>query len=316
MENPVVNLEELESQESNFVFQQSIVRAQIRIKEERAEPFDIVIGNLYMAVHDLFGLDMEELNIDMDPQPIYLSLFPLLDLNQLLILKEKIQMCVKLDLKPLHQEYWTNLLTICEYEIDSKQKHSTSNPIQNELNDMFQEKSLQELLKLELQIRSKLNSKMTLDVEYWDSALKCLIVWKAKRKFDSVYSELLNKKRPFKRSNKEDKIPLRYGFSLYKAPIVDIKQVKEEMRESLIEYPVYHPSMSPSLVNNLPKEDKGCEIMTEDEYQSTSKQSRCEKSALYRKNLEKLVQIKSISESISADELQNVSDKVIYFIIP
>jgi Cactus-binding C-terminus of cactin protein/Conserved mid region of cactin len=63
--------------------------------------------------------------------------------------------------------------------------------INADVDRMFSTKSLDELGKLERQIRGKLDSEEDIDVDYWEHLLKTLLVWKAKAKLKKLSEQVI-----------------------------------------------------------------------------------------------------------------------------
>jgi len=58
----------------------------------------------------------------------------------------------------------------------------------------MENKTYNQLCKLEEQVKQKLSDGGPIDVEYWEVLLKALVVWKAKAKIKEIHTELLAKR--------------------------------------------------------------------------------------------------------------------------
>jgi hypothetical protein len=87
---------------------------------------------------------------------------------------------------------------LCRHRLD--QLNTTSRgprgvkSVTADVDRMFSSKSLDELEKLERQIRSKLDSDEDIDVDYWEHLLETLLVWKAKAKVKSLSAQVINER--------------------------------------------------------------------------------------------------------------------------
>lgn len=64
--------------------------------------------------------------------------------------------------------------------------------VKSEMNQMLSQKSHEELLTLQDQVRAKLRSGEPMDVEYWEGLLKSIVVWKAKAKLRDLHEVVLS----------------------------------------------------------------------------------------------------------------------------
>ncbi|MCO5614795.1 hypothetical protein L7F22_069079 [Adiantum nelumboides] len=73
------------------------------------------------------------------------------------------------------------------------------------MNEMLSTKSYEELVKLQGQVRGKLQSGEPVDVEYWEALLKSILVWRAKGKLRDMHEVVISNRLEYlKRRQKED----------------------------------------------------------------------------------------------------------------
>ena len=61
--------------------------------------------------------------------------------------------------------------------------------VQNDVSAILNGKSLEQLSQLQRSIQAKLGSGEPIDVDYWESLLKNLLVWKSKVEFNTSFSK-------------------------------------------------------------------------------------------------------------------------------
>jgi len=185
-----------EKKEAVFHLQQAKKRAEIRIIEDRPKPIDILAKNLDM-----------DLRFDITTEEPY-EIFKGLPLSEIESLKKDIKMHLELD---SHIDFWQALMVVCDDELEKARKkekeakgqtmedtlHRESGihkNIEEDINDMFKGKSFAQLTKLQSEIISRINSGTAMDIEYWESVLKKLVVIKAKAQLKEIHAQLLRKR--------------------------------------------------------------------------------------------------------------------------
>lgn len=119
------------------------------------------------------------------------------------------------------------------------------------INNMLEKKSLAQLGALESQINTKLRSGGAIDVEYWETLLECLGVWKSKARIREMYTFMLEKRGrggdgPTVSSmlgEKKDRVQISAGVYMDKCDVV--KDVS-----------CYDPSMSPRLTRDIVSDER------------------------------------------------------------
>lgn len=175
--------------EDKFVLKQSKKKADIRVREGRAKPIDLLAFNLrYIDMErDLF--DDQEADVDIDvPAPV--AVVEGLDLAQLGEVEGDIASYHTLETNGQNREYWKALQALCS---DRRQRlkpmgaeERVVSSVSADVDKILGPKSLEQLEKLETQIRTKLRSDEAVDTDYWGQLLKSLLVYKAKAKLKII----------------------------------------------------------------------------------------------------------------------------------
>ncbi|CAL0321480.1 unnamed protein product [Lupinus luteus] len=193
-----------EKREDEFHFDQSKVRSEIRLREGRARPIDVLTKHLdgsndwdielnepYMVFKGLTAKETEELRDDIKMH---------LDLDRA---------------TPTHVEYWEALLLVCDWELAEARKkdaldrarvrgeeppvellaeerglHSSVEP---DVKRLLQGKTHTELVALEKHIESEMRIGTAKVVEYWEAVLKHLQIYKAKACLKEIHAKMLRK---------------------------------------------------------------------------------------------------------------------------
>ncbi|KAL6063742.1 Cactin [Balamuthia mandrillaris] len=197
-ERESLNYEEWEKQEEQFHLEQARIRSEIRIREGRPKPIDILYKNLNMDAD--FEFEMEE------PYKLFANL-TLPDLQEL---QKDIAMYLDLDSSnEEHKVFWEALTIVCLDELEqAKARQANSKAaagprgfdggvhkaVSDDIATILQGKTYDELCTLEQQIAVKLGSGNMVDPEYWETLLKRLVVYKAKAKLRDIHASLLRAK--------------------------------------------------------------------------------------------------------------------------
>jgi len=187
-----------EAKEKKFHLEQAKNRAKIRFKEGRIKPIDVLALNINSASDPTIAENFESIDINMELDEPY-KLFENLSLRELEELQGDIQYYLELENEEKKISFWKSLLIICDEEI-SKHKSiggpttGISDGIEDEIHHLMENKTYNQLCKLEEQVKQKLSDGGPIDVEYWEVLLKALVVWKAKAKIKEMHTELLAKR--------------------------------------------------------------------------------------------------------------------------
>ncbi|KAJ3052551.1 hypothetical protein HK097_006082 [Rhizophlyctis rosea] len=265
-----------EQRESDFHLEQAKTRAQIRIKEGRAKPIDILAMNLSLASDTKIAEEFDALGLEMDMDEPYL-IFQNLSQPEVEELHKDIQLYLSLEKSETNRKFWEAMIVICDDEL---YKHrgadgpvGVNQSVVRDIERMFSNKTYDQLAILQKEIDRKLRGDGPIDVEYWEAALKALIVWKAKAKLRDMHSFMLMKRLERLRDRKMDegasgrtaKQPLRLHKEIME-PFPDAVIPDEELEEEDDEdVEMYDGAMTPVLVREIGKEDQELEVVDAEE---------------------------------------------------
>ncbi|CAG8450899.1 1417_t:CDS:10 [Scutellospora calospora] len=265
------------SKEDEFHLEQAKRRAEIRIKENRAKPIDILAINLRLA--DESEVVDEALEIDMD-EPY--TIFENLTLPEVEELHQDIQKYLSLERNPNNLDFWRAMIVVCEdklSELQEDEKNHAMNiiaPVKDDINNLFAGKTYEQLNVLQSQIQQKLSGKEAVEVEFWEQQLKALTVWKSKAKLKAMHEIVLQKRlEQLRRKQRQEAIKVQEelesaiashaGYHHIQMEVEGNEAVIEE--EAILEYMIseYDRSMSPRPSLRLSKEDRQYEIIDPEE---------------------------------------------------
>lgn len=192
-----------EKKEEEFHFEQSKVRSDIRLREGRAKPIDVLSKNLNLS--DDFDVEVSE------PYKIYRGL----TVKEMEELRLDIKMHLELDrATPTHIEFWEAMMVVCDWEIAEARKRDALDRarlrgeepphelladdlglhgVDDEVDRMLQGQSVAELNNLQEATEAKMQSGTAQVVEYWEAVLKRLHIYKAKARLREIHAGLLRK---------------------------------------------------------------------------------------------------------------------------
>ncbi|KAK7756970.1 hypothetical protein SLS62_000986 [Diatrype stigma] len=175
--------------EDKFVLKQSKKKADIRVREGRAKPIDLLAFNLRYIDTDRDVFDDDEHDIEIDV-PVPTAVVERLNAKELEELDADITSYHTLETNKNNREYWNALQTLC---VDRRQKLKPTGPegravstVSADVEKILAPKNLEQLVKLEVQIQAKLRSNEVMDTDYWEQLLKSLLVFKAKAKLQNI----------------------------------------------------------------------------------------------------------------------------------
>ncbi|GJD03233.1 hypothetical protein ColKHC_12058 [Colletotrichum higginsianum] len=183
--------------EDKFVLKQAKKKADIRVREGRAKPIDLLAFNLRFidSDRDVFDDDDADLHINVpSPEDVLQGLGE----SQLQELDADMTSYHTLEQNDRNRDYWRALQTICA---DRRQKLKPQGPdarvvstVSEDVDKILRPKTYEQLDTLESQIKAKLRSNDDIDVDYWEQLLRSLLVWKAKAKLKKVYEAISESK--------------------------------------------------------------------------------------------------------------------------
>ncbi|KAI5677696.1 hypothetical protein M9H77_08646 [Catharanthus roseus] len=193
-----------EKKEEEFHFEQSKIRSEIRLREGRVKPIDILTKHLDPS---------DDLDIEIN-EPY--MVFKGLTVKEMEELQEDIKMHLDLDrATSTHIQYWEALLVVCNWELAEARKKDAldrarvrgeqlppellaeergmHSSIEAEVKRHLQGKTYGELEALQSQIESQMQSGTAKVVEYWEALLKRLHIFKAKACLKEIHAKMLRK---------------------------------------------------------------------------------------------------------------------------
>ncbi|CAK9186452.1 unnamed protein product [Ilex paraguariensis] len=193
-----------EKKEEEFHFDQSKVRSEIRLREGRTKPIDVLSKQL----------DPSD-DVDIEINEPYM-VFKGLTVKEMEELHEDIKMHLDLDkATPTHIQYWEALLVVCDWELAEARKKDAldrarvrgeqppaellaeerglHSSIEADVKSLLEGKTYSELEALQSHIESQMRSGTAKVVEYWEAVLKRLHIYKAKACLKEIHAKMLQK---------------------------------------------------------------------------------------------------------------------------
>ncbi|OMO84052.1 hypothetical protein COLO4_22264 [Corchorus olitorius] len=214
-----------EKKEEEFHFDQSKVRSEIRLREGRTKPIDVLSKQLS-------GTD----DLDIDLNEPYM-VFKGLTVKEMEELRDDIKMHLDMDrATPTHIEYWEALLVVCDWELAEARKKDAldrarvrgeqppaellaeerglHSSIEADVKNLLDGKSYHELEEMQSQIESQMRTGTAKVVEYWEAVLKRLHIFKAKSCLKEIHAKMLRNhlQRLEQPSEGEDKLESDHGL--------------------------------------------------------------------------------------------------------
>ncbi|XP_043690288.1 cactin-like [Telopea speciosissima] len=193
-----------EKKEEEFHFDQSKVRSEIRLREGRIKPIDILSKHLNGS--DDFDIEINE------PYMVFKGL----TVKEMEELHDDIKMHLDLDrATPTHIKFWEALMVVCDWELAEARKKDAldraqvrgqeppaellgaerglHSSIEGDVKNVLEVKTYNELEELESLIDSGLHSGTAKVVEFWQAVQKHLTIYKAKALLKEIHANLLHK---------------------------------------------------------------------------------------------------------------------------
>ncbi|PKS08335.1 hypothetical protein jhhlp_005279 [Lomentospora prolificans] len=185
--------EQFVADEDKFVLKQSKKKADIRVREDRATPIDLLAFNLRYIDTDRDVFDDNDADIEIDvPTPE--QLIDSLNAQQLKELDDEITHYHTLETNQRNREYWRSLKTIARHRRDQLLSQGKDDraiaSVTDNIDKILSPKTYEQLEALEDQIKAKLNSDEDIDTDYWEQLLKRLKVWKARAQAKKIYQDI------------------------------------------------------------------------------------------------------------------------------
>ncbi|XP_072957289.1 splicing factor Cactin [Typha angustifolia] len=193
-----------EKKEEEFHFDQSKIRSEIRLREGRMKPIDILLKNLKFS---------EDCDIELN-EPY--MVFKGLTAKEMEELQNDIKMHLDLGGETaMHTEYWKALMVICDWELTEARKRDAldrarvrgeepppevlaeerglHSSIETDVKNLLEGRTVSQLETMQLQIESQMRSGTAKVVEYWEAILKRLRIYKEKARLKEIHASLLEK---------------------------------------------------------------------------------------------------------------------------
>ena len=190
-------------QEDSFHYNQVRLRSKIRISDGRAKPIDLLAHYI--------NEDDDDLAVEMHEPSSYLNGLTIRDLEDLLA---DIKVYTELEKQqktnqPFDQQYWQDITTITEDELAKLKKLSSqlyndqriddrregiNSAVNQDVNEIFKNKTPQQLEQLEQRIKSKIENDTGIDIAYWESLLTQLQVHTARARLHDRHQLTLKRK--------------------------------------------------------------------------------------------------------------------------
>ncbi|KAG8098607.1 hypothetical protein GUJ93_ZPchr0013g34622 [Zizania palustris] len=168
-----------EKKEEEFHFDQSKVRSEIRLREGRTKPIDILLKNLNFT---------EEFDVELNEPYLVFKGLAVKDMEEL---RDDIKMHLDLDRESqINVTYWEALMVVCDWELEERGLHAS---IEGDVKDLLEGKTSTELEEMQSQIESQMRSGTAKVVEYWEAILKRLHIYKAKACLREIHASFLRK---------------------------------------------------------------------------------------------------------------------------
>ncbi|XP_062212706.1 splicing factor Cactin-like [Phragmites australis] len=193
-----------EKKEEEFHFDQSKVRSEIRLREGRTKPIDVLLKNLNFS--DEFDVELNE------PYLVFKGL----TVKEMEELRDDIKMHLDLDRESqTNVKYWEALMVVCDWELGEARKRDALDrarvrgeeppsevlaeerglhaSIEGDVKSLLDGKTSTELEDMQSQIESQMRSGTAKVVEYWEAILKRLHIYKAKACLREIHASILRK---------------------------------------------------------------------------------------------------------------------------
>ncbi|KAH8929888.1 hypothetical protein BT69DRAFT_1235567 [Atractiella rhizophila] len=200
-------VEEWLNKEDDFHLEQSRKRAEIRVRDNRAQPIDLLALNLKWSLPRgewAKGTRIEEeeedggMGLDVELDEPY-EIFNNLSLDEVIQLHEDIKMYLSLEKHQSCIDFWTALLVVSNSSLQRLNKERTMTARQRGENEetksridaLLAGKTYEQLVALQGSVDKKLASGEVIDADYWESLKDELRVWIAKAKLRDMHEVVL-----------------------------------------------------------------------------------------------------------------------------
>ncbi|XP_026664357.1 cactin-like isoform X2 [Phoenix dactylifera] len=170
--------EDLRKKEAEFVLNQSKIRSEIRLREGRPKPIDILCKILD---------GWEDLDVEIDDAS---SVFEDLPVKELEELREDIE--CRLDIDREHTRFWEAVQVVCDWKItEARTKEDDRccfySCVEVDVKSLLQKKTFDELNSMQLEVESRMRSGEAEVIEYWEAVAELIKIHKATRYLEEFY---------------------------------------------------------------------------------------------------------------------------------
>ncbi|KAL7793189.1 mid region of cactin domain-containing protein [Trichoderma ceciliae] len=185
--------------EDKFVLKQAKKKADIRVREGRAKPIDVLAFNLRFVDADRDVFDADDADDDIEVAAPIKVIHDLSSAAQISELDSNIVSYHVLETDSRNRRYWEALRTLCadrRAKLDPQgHEGRVVSSVADDIDKILAPKTFDQLEALEQQIKAKLRSNEDIDTDYWEQLLRSLRVWKAKATLARIADDIDAKKR-------------------------------------------------------------------------------------------------------------------------
>ncbi|KAJ1725422.1 hypothetical protein LPJ53_000352 [Coemansia erecta] len=187
-----------ERREEEFHLNQAKKRAEIRIRDHRPKPVDVMAMNLRLANEPLGDEEIAEIasvRLDSDEAPD--QMVHMLSTRECEELVHDAEMYLSLETNARNVEFWENLLVVCSAHLRqmSTGAQPSGNAVGSDVRGIISGKSLSELLDLETDVQTKLSGKDgAVDVDYWEHVRAELDVEKSRVTLVEMHRDIVERR--------------------------------------------------------------------------------------------------------------------------
>ncbi|KAJ1819526.1 hypothetical protein LPJ75_001178, partial [Coemansia sp. RSA 2598] len=184
-----------ERREEEFYLQQAKRRAEIRIRDNRPKPIDIMAMNLRLANEKIDDGELDDIaavRIESDAAPD--AMVDELSAKECEELIQDVEMYLSLETNSRNIEFWENLLVVGSAHLKGVSKGAVGGG-GSEVKQVLRGKSLDELLELETDVQAKLSGKDgAVDVDYWEQVRAELEIEKARVTLVAMHRDIVERR--------------------------------------------------------------------------------------------------------------------------
>jgi len=190
-------------QEDHFQLEQARLRSEIRVKEGRARPIDLLAKYLHSDPEDATDIDMNE--------PY--NVFSAMNANDCEDLKVDIGVYRRMESHlPENTRFWDDMMIICEHALETHNRRRAqqdasltaaerraldtgiNDKVRGDILALFRDKTHQQLLEMEKKIKQRLQDGDVADIVYWETLLRELKVQCAKARLKERHEAIVRHK--------------------------------------------------------------------------------------------------------------------------